>query len=434
MGYKSIFIPHMSKYKSNKYLFLQKEVKCKYCMNNFLGKFCRYLKVRHKILIFSAFHAVWVLFLCYLLGNVSYSLGDEESFVQYLNITKEQFKSSQHSVPDDVLVVNIAYDKELVDISDEYGIPAGQIDITDRSKLLCFLQSLRASNSYKYILLDVFFDKSVNTVLDSALFTTIAGMERIVIPRHKGFELANSLLADNAAYSDYCTSINEGNFVKYNYCSGKDISIPLQMYTYCSGESISCWGPFYFCNGRLCKRCIFLNFPVRLPEAYNEEGGKNYYNLGSDLLDMADHFDITKLVDGKFIVIGNMVEDDIHDTHVGPVPGALINFNAFLALLNGEHYVSWWSMSALWIVYFLITVFLMKRASLFNYLPYLRRVKSKAWQFVFSWFGLSTLLFIVCGSFYFLWGEVHDILIISTYFSLFSMTIQFYYTIKKPVK
>jgi hypothetical protein len=392
---------------------------------------CLYLKARAKVLLFSLFHALWVLFLCYLLGNTSYSLGDEESFVQYLNLVKEQVFPSHRPMPRNVLIVNVAYDKQLVDVSDEYGIPLGQTAITERGKLLRFLQAAREADTYQYILLDVFFEEGLHSPEDSALFSTIAGMDRIVIPRHKGMQLADSSLLPKSAYSEYYTSINEGNFVKYEYWSDEGISIPVKMFVDCMGARFSHFGPFYSCDGKLCGRCLFLNFPVRIEGAYDGEGEKLFYNLGSDLLDEASHLDLSVLLKNKYIVVGNMVEDDIHDTYVGAMPGAIINLNAFYALVQGRHYVAWFSMLVLFVVYFLITLFLVKGASLFSLLPWLRKVHSRTWQFVFSWFGLSTLLCTVCIAFYFLVGEVYDILVIATYFSLFSVGVKFYYIRKQ---
>lgn len=36
--------------------------------------------------LLAILHAVFVLFLCYLLGNIPYSLGDEEQYIQRLHI------------------------------------------------------------------------------------------------------------------------------------------------------------------------------------------------------------------------------------------------------------------------------------------------------------------------------------------------------------
>ena len=50
------------------------------------------------------------------------------------------------------MFVNVAYDKEFVEATDEYGLPVGQTQITDRQKLLQLLQELKRRNDYKYIL------------------------------------------------------------------------------------------------------------------------------------------------------------------------------------------------------------------------------------------------------------------------------------------
>lgn len=392
-----------------------------------LARPAAFLKKRGRLLCFAGLHATWVLLLCYLLGNTPYSLGDEESFVQYLYIAKEQLSPTDKQLPPDVLAINIAYDKQLVDCTDEYGFPQGQTAITDRTKLLRFLQLAEQNGRYRYILLDVFFGADYATPADSALFATIARMKRIVIPRHRGEALADSLLLSKAAYSDYSTSINEGNFVRYEYLPGGQSSIAWRMYEECTSPAWSGDGFFATCNGKLCNRCLFLSFPVPFDgEAYDPEGNKNYYNLGCDLLDIADTEDLDALLDGKYIIIGNFVDDDLHDTYMGSMPGAFINLNAFLILMQGGHYVPWFSMLVLWTVYFAISLFLLKQRSLFDYLPCLRNVRSRVWQFVLSWFGLSTLLCGVCALFYFIGNEVHDVLAISTYFSLFNAGVQFF--------
>ena len=227
-----------------------------------LARPAAFLKKRGQLLCFAGLHATWVLLLCYLLGNTPYSLGDEESFVQYLYIAKEQLSPTDKQLPPDVLPINIAYDKQLVDCTDEYGFPQGQTAITDRTKLLRFLQLAEQNGRYRYILLDVFFGADYATPADSALFATIARMKRIVIPRHRGEALADSLLLSKAAYSDYSTSINEGNFVRYEYLPGGQSSIAWRMYEECASPAWSGDGFFATCNGKLCNRCLFLSFPV----------------------------------------------------------------------------------------------------------------------------------------------------------------------------
>ena len=60
---------------------------------------------------------------------------------------------------EDALFVNVAYDKQLIERHDNYGMTVGDVDITDRTKLCSFLKMLQKADSYKYIFLDVRFEK-----------------------------------------------------------------------------------------------------------------------------------------------------------------------------------------------------------------------------------------------------------------------------------
>lgn len=381
--------------------------------------------------LLAILHAVFVLFLCYLLGNIPYSLGDEEQYIQRLHIVKEYISSSQTVLPTTLLPINVAYDKQLIEWTDEYGLPVGKQVITDREKLLRFLQIARETNNYRYIMLDVVFEPDVHTDIDSLLFATIANTDRLVIPRHKDDELTDSLLLSKLAYADYRTSINEGNFVKYQYINNDMVSMAWKMYADCTGMEYSHWGPFYFSNGRLCNSCLFLNFTVMPGEgSYTPNGEKIFYNIGIDILDQAKNIDYSTFLRNKVIIIGDLTENDIHDTYAGPMSGSYINYNAFLALMDGKHYVDWPSMTVLFIIYFFISLFLLSNKSLFDSLSLLKSIKSRTWRTVFSFVGFTGLLSIVCAAFYLINGYIFDILTISGYFSLCSLILNTCRTIK----
>lgn len=381
--------------------------------------------------LLALLHAVFVLFLCYLLGNTPYSLGDEEQFIQRLYVVKENVSLSKTALPTTLLPINVAYDKQLIEWTDEYDLPVGKQVITDREKLLRFLQIAREANTYRYIILDVMFEPNVHTDIDSLLFAIIANTDRLVIPRHKDDELTDSLLLPKLAYADYRTSINEGNFVKYQYLNNDMVSMAWKVYADCTGAEYNHWGPFYFSNGRLCNSSLFLNFTVIPDEgSYSPKGEKNFYNMGIDLLDQIDNIDYSTFLNNKVIIIGDLTENDIHDTYAGPMPGGYINYNAFLALMDGKHYVDWPSMALLFVIYFLISLFLFINKSPFDYLPFLKFIKTRTWRTVYSFCGFSMLLTIVCAVSYLINGYIYDILTISSYFSVCSFLLNFYRTKK----
>ena len=70
------------------------------------------------------------------------------------------------ALDEDVVFINIANDKQLVDVADEFAIPIGNAAITDRAKLELLLRLIQSSADYQYVLLDVFFEEGYQTDAD----------------------------------------------------------------------------------------------------------------------------------------------------------------------------------------------------------------------------------------------------------------------------
>ena len=386
---------------------------------------------RYRHLLIALVYAAFVLLICYMLGNSTFSFGEDKVIAQRLHIIKSVCSRQENCSSEDLLPVNIAYDKQLVDWTDEYGLPVGKVPITDRSALLKFLQIAKQTGTYKYIMLDVFFEKGIETPVDSALFSLIAGMDKIVIPAHKDIPLADSVLLSKQGYADYGTSILDSDFGKYRYVHNELPSMSLKMYTEVTGSEFKQWGPFVFCNGRLSRKCIFPKFTINPGESfYTSEGDKVFYNLETDLLSYSEGIDYSTLLKDKYILIGDFTENDIHNTYVGDMSGAYINYNAFIDLMDGRQHVHAWELITLYIVYFLIAFFLLKHTSIFQYIPVLKKVSSPTWRIIFSWCGFSLLLTIVSAAMYIINGHIYDVLAVSTLFSLLSTGLEVYQTLK----
>ena len=95
----------------------------------------------------------------------------------------------------DALFVNVAYDKQLIERHDDYGMTVGNVDITDRTKLKSFLETLQRTDGYKYVFLDVRFEKGFDSPEDSALFSLIKNMRNIVVATHSDIELIDTSLS-----------------------------------------------------------------------------------------------------------------------------------------------------------------------------------------------------------------------------------------------
>lgn len=385
---------------------------------------------RSRYVLLAAAYALLVLLMCYMLGNTTFSLGEDKVIAQRLHAMKSVLTKSEAFTYYNLFPVNVAYDRELVDWEDEYGIPVGKMPVTDRASLLRFLQIAKETD-YRYVMLDVFFEEGITTPVDSALFSLIADMDNIVIPAHRDTKAADEILYSRQAFADYSTSIFDGDFGKYRYIYDDSCSMAWKMYADLTGAEFTQWGPFAFCNGRLCRKCLFPDFRVNpAGNAYTSGGDKVYYNLGADLLESTEDIDFSVLLKDKCILIGDFTESDMHNTYVGDMSGAYINYNAFLSLKSGKHYVSFWPMFLLYLVYFMISYMLIKHTSVFQLIPFLRKVKSPVWRFIFSWFGFSIVLSIFSTAVYLIEGNIYDILAVSCCFSILSTCLEFYQTLK----
>ena len=337
--------------------------------------------------------SVFILISSYLLGNTSFPLPDEIGLFQEINGWNTLWGNPKGNVPDSLLFINVCYDKELVDYKED-GIPVGKYVITDREKLLKLLSIAKAANNYRYIFLDVIFEKDIKSPTDSALFHTITSMDRIVIPVHSDVELEDSILYAKAANADYTIAWKETNFARYQFLHDNVQSVPLKMYTdnlHLEGKGIKphLGGLWYTDQGRLCRNGITLLMNVRMTGKLMDIEGqvreRNYINLGADLLDIDSIIPVKEQIEDKILVIGDF-KNDIHDTYLGPQPGSAICMNAYIALMNGDHYVNCWCAIALFIIYTIIGYFYLSGHSITNHIKW-------KWLKVLVSFVSTTIIF-----------------------------------------
>ena len=346
-------------------------------------------------LLVSLCNVVTLIVLSYVLNNQSLFTGENLNHYAWVEWLKDKVGLAKQLEGKDVLFVNIAYDKQLTERTDEYGMPVGNVDITDRTKLLSFLEMLHSTDNYKYIFLDVRFEKGLDVPeVDSALFAEIRNMRHIVIANHSDIEIADNSLVEKTAISDYKATITATNFVRYKYSYNGNLSMPLYAYRDLTKRTINRHRLIYTCDGRLCYNSLFVNFPIEYFGEFDDDNSKRYYNLGSDLLDNYSEDDLAILTQGKYIVIGDMIED-LHDTYSGMKPGSVITYYAFQALMNGKHFVSYGLQLLLAVLYFLISLSQFSRNSLLEQIPFVRKSHSRLLHFVLTFIGYTFLLTIV---------------------------------------
>lgn len=304
---------------------------------NLLQRVFHYVRRNKNVFFFSIAIAIGLSFVDYWWNNQPLFTGEKLETLAWIDWVKQKKDYDKDIQP---LYVNVSYDKQLVNKNDEYGMSVGNIDITDRTKLLRFLKMLHSTNQYKYIFLDVRFEDEYQTDVDSSLFSEIAGMRNIVVARHSNLKSTNSLLYPKSALSDYLSTIFSTGFIRYEYSYQGEPTIPLFAYKELTHKNINKHLFFYTCDGQLCYNSLFLNLGIENFQEYDDDNVKVYYNMGSDILDNYDADDLAVLSKGKCIIVGDMIEDT-HDTYVGSKPGAMITFAAFQALMDGKHLVSY---------------------------------------------------------------------------------------------
>ena len=295
------------------------------------------------------------------MGNSGYPLPGETGALKQITDYKKFLGMQIGNVPDSILFINVHYDKMLVPY-EENEVPVGNMVITDRERLLQFLTKAKEANNYRYIFMDVFFEEGMETEYDSALFSTIKSMDRIVIPKHKGVNMCDSTLYQKASNADYATTWQALTFSRYQYIHDEDESVALKIYQDRFGSTIEKhWGGLWYTdNGRLCQNSATLLLPIRITGSLLDEEGqvreRNYIYLSADLLDLNEVMPVSEQIDDKLIVIGDF-NSDVHSTFLGSQPGSSILFNGYIALSQGAHLVNWLYMGILFVIYIIIGLF-----------------------------------------------------------------------------
>jgi len=365
----------------------------------------------------------------YWLGNMGIPLPGETKLMQRLDKVKKivnswssEEKPSVGAVPEEVLLVNVCYDKQLVEVM-EGGMPVGKDVVTDRAKLLSLLQWADSLGDYRYILLDVRFPRGLQTETDAALFRQILSMPRIVVPTHRDIQMQDSVLLAKAGRADYMMFDEETNFTRYQFLPEGKSSLPLRMYQELCGRTIEPCLLGYRDGGRLCSNAVTLQLRVCLPEKFAAEGQRLEYTsqyLGSQLLELKDVVPGYNPFKNKIVVVGDF-RNDIHTTYTGPQPGSLIALNAYYALRNGNHFISWPLALCLAVIYFLL---LLSFAFPNGAAAYFSTHRLPLWlRLVLAVVGITTLLNLVSFVAY-IFGHVYNCWPAVTFFSLLTVVLK----------
>lgn len=352
-----------------------------------------------------------------LIGNFRYSLADEVSFLCVgENLVRSWFGETNNC--EDAYFVNVGYDKQVID-AQVSPLESGRMVITDRKVLLDFL-NIAEHADYKYIFLDIRFEKGFETAYDSALFAKIAGMRDIVCAHHyeplkdekgnqyNGFEIADSALLPKCAYNDYYTTVLSSNFTRYAYLQEGRPSIALRMYQDIDGKTVRQHGLLYCNDGTLCENCPYIPIKGGVSAVTDTVTTAQYYNLGPFLMTLPEQ-QLIEDMKGKIVVVGDF-DEDIHDTYMSMQPGPYLTYLAYKYLAQGNNKVSIPVLIFLIPVYFLIVLYALLQ----------RPIKNLFLRVLAAFISYSLILTILCTIVFLLTGYAFNVMVPSLIISFIS--------------
>lgn len=399
-----------------------------------------WLRLRSRRIAMAFAFAVFVLVGSYFVDSYPLAVGGETSAAQWIERGAGVLGMRPDHVPDSVLLVNVAYDKALVPYDafftsrrdETRRAPAGTVAVTDRRKLVDFLQAA-AGAPYRFIVLDIRFDDDVSSsnAVSRRLFALIDSMPRVVFARHADAVVHPLAPVGKSAYSDYHTSVSEASMVKYPILSHGSLSIPALMYARGDTTRFRTWCGLTFDRGRLCRRSVFIEAPVRAADWVSQKVGNplgappfNYYNLGSSMLAVPDSVaTVRTLVADRIVVVGDYI-DDMHNTYAGSMAGPLVNLNTYIALCRGSHLVGFLPTLLLCMLYFFIAYGIVAHHTPFDYIPPLRRHRSTLLRATVYFVGFTTLLGATAVLFYVVAGVVYSVVFPSICFTALNLWIR----------
>ncbi len=401
--------------------------------------------VKNKYIIYSLISSTLLIFTSYFVNNSPLFTG--ESMIQYSVIQNLCEKMGVHKTVSygNTVFYNVAYDKMLIpSISDENEPDTLGVNvITDRHKLLRFLKLLKKTDKYKYLIIDLTFERKDVSIYDDSLFHQIQGMRNIVVANHSEINFADSSLVvsgKTGLVTFFTTSVTT-NFGRFEFIQNDNNSLPLTIFEHLNPEKrMKRFGyerlSLYTLGGRLCQNSCFLTFDNSFVETNTEKLNDEYYTQSNKYIDLGKFIDdpiydeallldlIDRNTNNKYVVIGDCI-GDIHDTYIGPIPGSVIMMRALATLEEGGNMVYILHIILWFVVFFSISFSIFCDKPISKTIPIFRNIKYKWFHFLFSVISFSFVLIISSTVEYISDYPVYSLMIPILYFSLLKIVIQY---------
>lgn len=383
-----------------------------------------------RVVLSSLLLSIILFFLSYLCTNAGFTFFNDMFVTKFVYAIKSAIEKDAR-IPSSVVLINVGYDKELVPAPMQKGVTP----ITNRNTLYSFLSKLSDAGEYRYVFLDVIFEEE-NTSIDSTLFATIKTMPNIVVGR-SGKSFQSHGLSRKEGRVDYKTTFSADGLSSYILAYGSDLSFAAKAYYDLTGHKIhsSLGGLYCSDDGRISLRSITPKPRVWLPclkkeDIHSEKAmdrmGKTIpiMSMGTEVLDQWDVFvrDDDNFFKGKDIIIGDFINDEV-STYIGQAYGPIVHYNAFLALMEGEHFVS------------LGTILLQLLCIMF--LVYITEYKKESWNKYVFWIVTLAISWVMGAGSLFFCGQSYNLVLVLISIKVYSEipTISSYWSrIRKLVK
>jgi hypothetical protein len=320
------------------------------------------------------------------------------------------------------LLINTSYQKKLIPKLDEFGFELGNEAITDRGALASLFQKASQTNLHQFIVCDVFLENSTED--DSVLMKAVAATKNVRFPYHQeDGKFLKPALPVPIAFSDYNTDF--GNFLKYSYLQFDTCrSIALEMYAAIDHGSYQKKGMLYFKNEQIALNSFIIEFPIRQFDIFREDSlGYNSIHL-SDFLSLPDEM-IAETLKDKIVIVGDFLEDDMHQTIYGTTAGPLIHLNAYLNLLQNRNDLSWGFFFFVLIFYFGFSYVLIFNKQIIHFSWAIKIQNSKVGGFIYDYLKYAFFLLLMSVTSFLIFDIHLNVLIVSLYFSLAEYSIDF---------